>query len=136
MVETALYITLITLHMSFLVIGTFGKSGFFISHSVRLDIGFRYHINTVLVAQIIPQIIIGIVAGTHRIQIELLHKLNILNHTLTGNNITVIRIHFVTVGSLEQDGLAVYQYLRILQFNFTETHFYGNNLATALQSST
>ena len=67
--------------------------------------------------------------STYGIDIELLHNPDILQHTLPRNNITSVRIHFVPVGSLEQDWLSVYQYLGVFQFDLAETDFHRNNLS-------
>lgn len=50
-------------------------------------------VNTILVAEVVPEIIVGIVAGAHGIQVELLHHLNILNHAFARNDVTTVRIH-------------------------------------------
>ena len=61
-----------------------------------------------MVAKVVPQVIIRIVTGTHSVDIEFLHDLNILDHAFGRYDITTIRINFMTVGTFEENGLAVY----------------------------
>ena len=63
MIEATLHIALVTLHMCFPIVLTFGKCLFPITHSVGFDIGFGHYVNTILVAEVVPEIIVGIVAG-------------------------------------------------------------------------
>ena len=49
MVESALYIALVTFQMGFLIRGVLGQSLFAVAHAVRFYIGFGYDIDTVLV---------------------------------------------------------------------------------------
>ena len=136
MIEATLHIALVTLHMCFPIVLTFGKCLFPITHSVGFDIGFGHYVNTILVAEVVPEIIVGIVAGAHGIQVELLHHLNILNHAFARNDVTTVRIHLVAVGSLEENGLAVDKYLTSFQLYLSEAHLYGNHFTAALQSGT
>ena len=78
MIEVALYITLVALHVCLLIIGTLGQCSFPITHAVALNVSLSYHIDTILITQVIPIIIIWIVTSTHRIEVEFLHDLNIL----------------------------------------------------------
>ena len=80
MVEATLHVTLVALQMGFLVAGFFGQRLFAVTHSVGFDVGFGYDINTVFVAEVIPEIVVRIVAGSHRVDVELLHNLDVLNH--------------------------------------------------------
>ena len=50
MIEATLHIALVTLHMCFPIVLTFGKCLFPITHSVGFDIGFGHYVNTILVA--------------------------------------------------------------------------------------
>ena len=83
MVETALYVPLVTFQVSFLVRWIFCQSLFLIAHSVRFDVGFGYHIDAIFVAQLIPEVIIRIMAGAYGVKVELFHDLDILNHAFT-----------------------------------------------------
>ena len=49
--------------------------------------------------------------GANSVDVKTFHNLDILYHTLTCNEITTIWIHFVSVGTLEENGLSVDKYL-------------------------
>ena len=76
---------------------------------MAFDVGFSYHINAVLVAELIPIVVVRIVASTHGIQVELFHYLDVLNHALFGNDITAVRIQLMTIGTLDKDRLTIHQ---------------------------
>ena len=94
-----------------------------IKESVTLNVSLSSHVDTVFITEVIPYRIIRIVTGTHGIDIKLLHALDVLNHTLTGNNISTIRIKFVTIHTLDIDRLSVYEKLRVLDLHLTEADF-------------
>ena len=60
-------------------------------------------------------------AGPHSVDIQLLHKFEVLYHPFTCYHITTVRIHLVAVCSLEEDWLPVDQHLCVFDFNFAET---------------
>ena len=99
-----------------------------VAETVTLLIGFSYDIESVLVAKVVPDRVIGIVTGTHSVDIQLLHQLYVLNHTLTCHHITTIRVHLMTVSSLEENRLAIDQHLCILDFNLAETNLERDSL--------
>ena len=114
--------------MCLLILGIAGQRVGSVHHAVTLDIGFGYQINAVFIAQIIPARIIGIVAGADCVDVHLLHYLNILDHTLQRYHISAVGIHLVTVGTLYEYGLSVYQQLAVTDLNLTESHLLRNNL--------
>ena len=79
-VETALYVALVAFQMRFLIRRILGQRGFLIAHTVRFYVGFCHYIDTVFITEFIPVIVIGVVTGTDRIQVELLHDLDVLEH--------------------------------------------------------
>ena len=93
-----------------------------IAHAVGFDIALVHHIQAILVAKGQPTGVVGIMAGAHRIDIQLLHDSDIPNHVFFGNDVTFGRMHLMPVGPLDQNGLAVHQELRIPDFHRTETH--------------
>ena len=127
MVETTLYITLVTFQMCFGIQRVLSQCFFTVSHTVGFHVGFRHYIYTIFVTQVIPQIGIRIVTGTNRIKVEFFHYFDILQHTFTRYYITAVRIHFMTVCPLEQYRLTVYQYLTAFQFDLAETDFYRDH---------
>ncbi len=136
MIETALHIALVALHMCFLIVRTLGKCLLAVAHSVRLDIRFCHYIDTVLVAKVIPKIVVGIMAGAHGVQVELLHHLNVLQHAFAGDDVTTVGVQFMTVGTLEENGLAVDKNLASFQFYLAEAYLYRNHFAATLQGAT
>ena len=71
-------------------------------------------------------------AGTYGVDIKFLHNLDVLQHTFAGNHISAVRIHFMTVGSLEEYRLTVDEYLSAFQLNLAETNLDGNYLYCAV----
>ena len=122
MVLERAHITFLTLDMCLRIILTFGQRTFAITHTMTLDIRLSCHIDAVFVAEVIPAGIIGIVTSAHRVDVQILHDLNILNHAFHRDKITTIGIEFVTVSALNQDRLAVDEQLSVLNFDMTEAH--------------
>ena len=81
MVEVALHIALVALHVCQFIIVTNGQCFFAIAHAMRFQISLSHYIDTILVAQIIPIRVIWIMTSSNAIDIELLHDLNVLHHT-------------------------------------------------------
>ena len=63
---------------------------------MTLDIRLSRHIDAVFVAEVIPAGIIGIVTSAHRVDVQILHDLDILNHAFHRYDITTIRIELMT----------------------------------------
>ena len=82
MVEITLYIPLVALQVRFGEQGIFRQRFFAIAHSMRFQIRFGYHVNAVFITEVVPQIIIGIVTGTHGIDIIFFHDPDVLQHAL------------------------------------------------------
>ena len=102
-----------------------------VTHSVGLHVCLGNHIDAVLVTKVVQEIVVRIVAGTDGVHVELLHYADVLDHTLAGNHITSVRIKFVTVHTLEQHRLAVYQNLGIDYLHLSETYFHRYHLSSA-----
>ena len=91
-----------------------------------------------MVAKIIPAVVVRIMAGTYCIDIKLFHNFDILYHTFEGNDITTVRVHFMTVGSFKEYWLAVDEYLSACQFDLAETYLdrdHFSNGTSIFQSS-
>ena len=108
--------------MRLLIIGVMSKRLFAIAHSVRLDIRFIYHIKSIFVAERIPERVVRVMACPYSIDIELLHDHDILDHIRLAHDISLIWIHLVTVGTLDQDRLAVHEKLTVLNGHIPETY--------------
>ena len=118
----------VTLQMSLGEGGVLGQRTLTVAHTVALDVGLGYYVETILVAQLIPTGIVGIVAGAHGIDVEFLHDLDILNHALYRYHITEVGIQFVTVGTLEEYGLAIHEHLEVLELYLAEAHLLADSL--------
>ncbi len=68
-------------------------------------------------------------AGTDGVDIQALHHLDVLNHALHAYVVTSIRVHLMTVGTLQENRLTVDQELLVLDFHLAETYLYLYNLA-------
>ena len=71
------------------------------SYAVAFQIRFRDHVKTIFAAQCREIRRIGIVAGTNRIDIALLHQLQIANHVFSGHSCTGVWIGIVAVDAPE-----------------------------------
>ena len=122
------HVTLLALDMCLGKGLVLGKGLLTIAHTMALDVGLCRQIDTIFVAEVVPTGIVGIVASTYGIDIELLHDLDILNHTLHRNDVAAIGIQFVTVGTLDEDGLTIDQQLTTLDLDMAEAHLLADNL--------
>ena len=128
MVEMGHHVVLVALHDLLCEEWLFGFGIRTIAKTMTLLVGFSSHIKTIFVAEVIPHGVIGIVAGTHSVDVQAFHNLNVLNHTLAADHISAIGIHLVAVGSLDEYRLTIHQQLRILDFHAAETNLLGDDL--------
>ena len=99
-----------------------GECLLLVAHTVTLEVRLGGEIDTVFVAEVVPTWIVGIVAGAHGIDVELLHDADILDHTLDADDIAPIRVEFVTVGTLDEDRLAIDEQLASTDLYVAEAH--------------
>ena len=128
MIAQGEHISLITLEVHQSEIIAFGQCRFAITHAMTLEVSFSHEIETSRVAELIPTGIVRIVRSANGIDVKLLHDADILTHAIHAHHITTIRIEFMTVNTLDEDGLSVDQQLTTLDFNMTETDSLTNNL--------
>ena len=64
------------------IVAILGKGALAVAHTVGFDVGLGHHIETVTVTELIPVVVIRIVAGPHGIDIELFHYHYVLEHPL------------------------------------------------------
>jgi len=76
---------------------------------VALDVGLVDDVQAVLVAQVVPAGVVGVVAGAHGIEVELLHQPDVGDHALQGDGLAAPVVMLVAVDALEQHRLAVDQ---------------------------
>ena len=129
MVLVSHHVTLLALNVSLLKVGTDGQCLFAITHTVTLQIALGSKIQSVLITEFIPAWIVGIVTGTYRVNVQLLHNLDVLNHAVYTHDVATIRIQLVAVGTLNQYRLSVHQQLSALNLNVAEAHFLLDDLS-------
>ena len=95
---------------------------------MTLLIRLSHQVDAILVTEVIPQRVVGIVTGTNGIDIKTFHDLDILKHAFTGDDIAAVRIHLMTVGTLDIYRFAVNQQLGILDLHLTEAHLLSDHL--------
>ena len=122
------HIALLTLEVGLGIIVATGQCLLAVTHAVALDIGLGRQIEAVLVAEVVPAGIVGIVAGAYGIDIQIFHDLDILDHALYGDNVSAIGIEFMTIGTLDEDRLSVDEQLAALDLDMTEAYALGNHL--------
>jgi len=74
-----------------------------------LNVGLIHDVQAVSVAQLIPDAVIGIVAGAHSVEVVLLHQADVLHHGSDRQRLGHALIVLVAVHALDQDPLAVDQ---------------------------
>ena len=99
-----------------------------VAKAMTLLIGFRNKVDTILVAEVVPHRIIGVMTGSHGIHIEAFHQLDILNHAFTTYHVAAIGVHLVAIHTFYIYRLSVYQQLGILDLHTAEAHLLGNHL--------
>ena len=124
-------VVLVALHDGLPVAGILSQTAVTVAHAVTLEVCLSHQIDAVLVAEVVPAGIIGVMAGAHSIDVEFLHHLNILNHAAHGNHIASIGVQLVAVCTLEEHRLAVHQHLSTLDLHLAEAYLLGNHLAGA-----
>ena len=97
--------------MGFLEKGILRQGGGAVAHSVRLYVGFVYHVKAVAVAELIPARVVGIVAGAYCVDTQLLHYADVAQHLLRSHAVGAVGAHFVTVHALDEYRLPVHQQL-------------------------
>ena len=116
------HVTLLTLNVRLFKGNVLGQRMLLVAHTVTLQVALSSQVDTILIAQVVPTWIVGIVTGTYGIDVQLFHYLDILNHALYTYNVATIRIQLVAVGTLNQDRLSIYQQLSALNLNVAETN--------------
>ena len=95
------------------------------THSVSLNVRLIHHIESIFVAQLIEQRMVGIVARTHRIHVQLLHQFQVGHHDVPTLHMPQAVVMLVTVHALDIHRYPVHQQFRVLDFNPAETHLAG-----------
>ena len=75
--------------------------------AVRLHIRLVDQIQTVLVAQVVPILLVGVVGGADGVDVVALAEDHVGKHVLAGDRTPALRVEFVAVRALEHDALAI-----------------------------
>ena len=75
--------------------------------AVRLDVRLGVQVDAVLVAQLVPARVVGVVAGPHVVAVALLEHLQVADHPLFADVVAGVGPVLVAVGALELDRHAV-----------------------------
>ena len=87
---------------------------------MRFKICLVENVDAVLVAEIVPAVVVGIVAGADRIVIELLHHADVADHGLQGEGLPGPAVVFMPVHALDENASAVEQKVAPLQTDVPE----------------
>ena len=68
---------------------------------MRFEIRFIDKIQAVLVAQVIPEGVVGIVASAVGVEVELLHQADVGDHRRAADDVAQVRVMFVAIDALE-----------------------------------
>ena len=101
---------------------------FAVAHAVAFDVGFVDQVNAVAITEVIPRGLIWIMAAAVRIDIELLHQANVLDHALNGDGLAEFRIDFVTVNPLDKNPLTIHQQVAVANHHLSEADVHGDYL--------
>ncbi len=101
-----------------------------VAHAVGLDVRLVDDVQAVLVGQLVPAGIVGIVGSADRVDVELLHQPDVLEHALVRHDVTGQRIVLVTIDPFDGDRNAVDEQLAVGDLHPTESdpradHFDG-----------
>ena len=100
---------------------------------MRLQISLRHNIESVFITELIPVVIIGVVAGTHSVHVQLLHHQHILTHTLTRDIIAAIGIHLMAICTLNENRLTIDEQLPIRHTHIPKAYTLADDLTTCHQ---
>ena len=78
-----------------------------VSGLVRLYVRLGDHVDSVAVAEVVPEVVVRIVARAHRVDVELLEERDVLHHVRERDGASVVRIRLVAVHALELHGHSV-----------------------------
>ncbi len=130
MVELHLHVVLVALQDLFreLRLRHWRRLVIAILEGMALLVGLGGDIEAILVAEVIPPWVVGIVARAHGVDVEALHDLYVLDHALHRDHVASVGIHLVAVSTLDEHRLAVDEQLGVLDLHLAESHLLRNHL--------
>ena len=96
--------------------------------AVRLDVGLVDDVESVAVAEIVPDGGVGVVTRADGIDVEAFHLADVADHLLAGHVITRVGLHFVPVDAFDEDRFAVDQQLPAADLDLAESDREGGRL--------
>ena len=100
----------------------------FLPGTMAFQISLIHQADSGFVAQLIPQALIWIMTGAHRIDIVFLHNLNIFAHIFLGNRTPSAGIPLMTVHTVYDQPLSIEKHQLVFDFKPAETDLIGNRL--------
>ena len=92
------------------------------THAVGLGVGLVEHVDAILVAEVVPQGRLRIVACAHGVEVVLLEHTDIAHHGLAVYHMSVGLMVFVDVGAVDFHRFAVYEQLAVAYFHRAESY--------------
>ena len=99
--------------------------------AVGLDIGFVDDVQAVLVAQAVELRRVGVVAGTHGVDVHGLHVADVAQHQLAGHHAAAVAVKLMAVHAVEDDALAVQAHDLVDHLELAEAHHRAADLGHA-----
>ena len=90
--------------------------------AMGFEVGFIDQIDPIFIAQLVPERVIGIMAGANRVEVELLHQLDLGAHIVFCERPTAFGMMLMTIYAAQHEAFAVQQNDAILDLHLAETH--------------
>ncbi len=90
------------------------------SEPVGLEVGLVDEVEAVPVAEVVPLGIVGIVGRPHRVDVVLLHQLDVVDHQVPGQMVPGVGVVLVTVDALDEDGAPVHEQPPVTDLHLAE----------------
>ena len=101
MVLLDLHVADVALHNGLAEIGVLCQTCAVVAHAMTLEVGLGANIDAIFVAQVIEIRVARIVASADRIDIQLFHGADVLQHAFAADDIAAIGVHLMAVGALD-----------------------------------
>ena len=134
MVDVALDVALVTLEVRLEEVLAVRQRLLAVAHTMALEVGLRYDVEPVLIAELIPEGGVRVVTGTYGVDVHLLHHHDVLQHALAGDVVAAVGIDLVAVRPLDEDGLTIDQQLPSGDTYVAEAHPLGDHFAPCLDA--
>src|SRR5215510_7169928 len=92
-----------------------------IPHPMCFEIRFVNQIDPIFVAQFIPKLMIGIMAGSHRVEVELFHQLDFSAHVIFCERASAFGMMLMTINAAYHKAFAVEKNNTVLDLDLAKT---------------